>query len=207
MRKPKTIFSFDFKYIDLKSACNKKMKSSTHKILFLHGLDSSKESSKFQAIDAKNKVCINVDYRNLNYKTVEQFYCDIIEKIQPAILVGHSLGGYWALKMSKFFNLPAVIANPSLAPNFCLDYPAITEDDLDHDIPQFAYIELGDELLDMHQTVDQLESFMQVESIAGGHHRLAEPEKLNQLIEKIEIHYLNTPLNPHPIAKISNTTQ
>lgn len=168
------------------------MKSCTHKILFLHGLDSSKESTKFQAIDSENKFCINVDYRNLNYSTVEQFYRDIIEKIQPAILVGHSLGAYWALKMSKHFQLPTVIANPSLAPNFSLDYPAITEDDLDHDIPQFAYIELGDELLDMHQTADQLESFMQVDSINGGHHRLAEPEKINDLIAKIEKHYLNS---------------
>lgn len=167
------------------------MKISTHKILFLHGLDSSRESSKFQAIVAENKFCINVDYRNLNYAAVERFYCDIIEKLQPSILVGHSLGAYWALKMSKHFQLPTVITNPSLAPNFNLDYPAICEDDLDHDIPQFAYIELGDEILDMYQTVDQLESFMQVESIIGGHHRLAEPEKINELIAKIEKHYLS----------------
>lgn len=75
------------------------MTSSTLKILFLHGLDSSKESTKFEAIDAKNKYCINVDYRNLNFQTVATFYQDIIDKIKPEILVGHSLGGYWALKM------------------------------------------------------------------------------------------------------------
>lgn len=41
------------------------------RILFLHGLDSSRESTKFHAIDANKKFCINVDYRNLNYATVE----------------------------------------------------------------------------------------------------------------------------------------
>lgn len=161
------------------------MKICTQKVLFLHGLDSAKESRKFEAIDAKDKLCINVDYRNLNYNTVEAFYHDIIQKIKPEILVGHSLGAYWALKLSKAFQLPTVIANPSLAPNFRDDYPAIDIHDLDHDIPQFAYIELGDELLDMRQTADQLESFMQVESIEGGHHRLEHPEKINLLIQKL----------------------
>lgn len=164
------------------------MKSCTHKVLFFHGLDSSKESTKFQAIDAIQKICINVDYRNLNYSTVESFYQDMIEKIKPQILVGHSLGGYWALKMSKHFGLPTVIANPSLYPDFREDYPAISEQDLDHDILQYAYIELGDEVLDMHAIADQLESFMQVEAVSGGHHRLAEPENINKFIQQIA-HY------------------
>ncbi|NHC04431.1 esterase [Acinetobacter sp. 187] len=166
------------------------MKSCAHKVLFLHGLDSSRESTKFEAIDAVDKLCINVDYRNLNFSTVESFYCEMIEKIKPKILVGHSLGGYWALKMSKYFELPAVIANPSLSPNFREDYPQISEQDLDHDIPQFAYIELGDELLDMYATADCLESYMHVEKVEGGHHRLDEPEKINQFIYQIEQLYL-----------------
>ena len=70
------------------------------KILFLHGLDSSRESTKFHAIDAENKFCIDINYRNLNYQTVENFYNEIIEKIKPEMLIGHSLGAYWALKMS-----------------------------------------------------------------------------------------------------------
>ena len=160
------------------------------KILFLHGLDSSRESTKFHAIDSKNKFCINVDYRNLNYRTVETFYKDIIQKIKPEILVGHSLGSYWALKMSKAFQLPTIISNPSLAPTFRDDYPQILDEDLNHDIPQFAYIELGDEILDMHATADRLESYMQVEKIDGGHHRLEEPENLNKLIHQIETHFI-----------------
>lgn len=50
------------------------------KILFLHGLDSSRESTKFHAIDAKQKFCIDIDYRYLNFSTVASFYDDIIEK-------------------------------------------------------------------------------------------------------------------------------
>ncbi len=51
------------------------------KILFLHGLDSSRESTKFHAIQTEKKVCIDMDYRNLNYATVADLYQEIIEKL------------------------------------------------------------------------------------------------------------------------------
>ncbi|MGE8623085.1 YqiA/YcfP family alpha/beta fold hydrolase [Acinetobacter schindleri] len=162
------------------------MSQCTSKILFFHGLDSSRESTKFHAIDADHKYCIDVDYRNLNYATVAEFYNEIIEKIHPDILVGHSLGGYWALKMSQQHQIPCVIANPSLAPYFRDDYPAICDNDLQHDIPQLAYIELGDEILDMHAVQSQLEDYMQVEAVPGGHHRLETPERINPLILQIQ---------------------
>ncbi|WP_374663096.1 YqiA/YcfP family alpha/beta fold hydrolase [Acinetobacter sp.] len=166
------------------------MSACVSKILFLHGLDSSRESTKFHAIDAKQKFCIDVDYRNLNFQTVADFYHEIIDKIKPEIIVGHSLGGYWALKMSAAHSLPCVVANPSLAPNFRDDYPAICDADLDNDIPQFAYLELGDEVLDMHIVQEQLEDYMQVAAIEGGHHRLNTPENINKLIQQIEQAFL-----------------
>ncbi|ANF81336.1 esterase [Acinetobacter sp. NCu2D-2] len=165
------------------------MSQSQSKILFLHGLDSSKESTKFHAIDAVHKFCIDIDYRNLSFTTVAAFYDEIIEKIKPHIIVGHSLGGYWALKMSALHKIPCVIANPSLKPFFRDDYPEIDDADLQNDVPQMAYIELGDEILDMHAVQSQLEDYMQVEAIEGGHHRLAYPERINQLIEFIEVHH------------------
>ena len=113
------------------------MNPCTSKILFVHGLDSNRESTKFHAIDANQKFCIEIDYRNLNFQTVANFYRDIIAKIQPEILVGHSLGAYWALKMSVLHKIPAIIANPSLSPNFREDYPPIDEDDLEVAISKF----------------------------------------------------------------------
>ena len=156
------------------------------KILFFHGLDSSKESTIFHAIDSNKKYCVDVNYRNLSYLTVEEFYHNALSAIKPDLLIGHSLGGYWALKMSLQHRIPCIVANPSLAPDFREDYPAISEQDLEHDIPQIAYIELGDEVLDMYATTSFLEPYMQVEAIEGGHHRLAAPERLNALIAYME---------------------
>lgn len=165
------------------------MNTEMTKILFFHGLDSSRESTKFHALDSKNKFCINVDYRNLSFKGVTDFYLNIIEKLMPDILVGHCIGGYWALKMSHIFNIPCVIANPNLFPNFRADYPAIADIDLNHDIPQFAYLELGDEILNMHEIKEHLENYMPITSVNEGHHQLQHPENMNPLIHQIEKSY------------------
>lgn len=174
------------------------MNQSNLRILFLHGLDSSRESTKFHAIDANKKFCINVDYRNLNYATVEKFYNDAIETIKPNLLVGHSLGGYWALKLSAQHRLPAIIANPSLSPNFRDDYLPINEHDLEHDVPQIAYIELGDEILNMYEVSEKLEPFMQIKTLEGGHHRLAQPENLNLLIDYMQATFIKLVTNKSP---------
>ncbi|RKG35019.1 alpha/beta fold hydrolase [Acinetobacter guerrae] len=159
------------------------------KILFLHGLDSSRESTKFHAIQSTNKFCIDVDYRNLNYDTVASFYQNIIQSIRPDILIGHSLGGYWALKLSSQYQLATIVANPSLTPHFRDDYPPILPEDLDNDIPRLAYLELGDEVIDMRAVQSQLENYMLIDAIEGGHHRLEQPEKINHLIQHIQKQY------------------
>ena len=157
------------------------------KVLFFHGLDSSRDSSKFHAIHAAQKFCVTVDYRALSFHSVAHFYQDLIEKIRPDVIIGHSLGGYWALKMSLAQHIPAIVANPSLSPKFRDDYPAIEEADLEHDILQLAYLELDDEVLDMHAVQHQLEPYMQVAAVEGGHHRLARPENINILIERLQL--------------------
>lgn len=166
------------------------MEEKNIKILFLHGLDSSKDSTKFHAINTRNKFCIDIDYRNLTFDVVENLFKDMIETIQPHLLIGHSLGAYWALRMSYYYKLPAIIANPQLMPNFREDYPAICENLLNHDIPQIAYLEMSDELLDMHKVQHTLEKFMLVHTYNGGYHRLEHPEHLNTLIDYCKHHYL-----------------
>lgn len=159
------------------------------KILFLHGLDSSRTSKKFDAITYEQKYCIDVDYRQLSFNTVLDLYLNTIDKIKPNLLIGHGVGGYWALKLSYFFKLPAIIANPNLKPCFRSDYVDIQDSDLEHDIPQLAYIELGDEVLNMHETKAMLEQFMFIKTYAGGYHRLEHPENINPLIEFFTDHH------------------
>lgn len=84
-----------------------------------------------------------------------------------------------------------MIANPNLFPDFRDDYPAILDHDLDHDIPQFAYLELGDEILNMHEIKAHLENYMPITAVDTGHHQLQHPENINPLIQQIESAFLN----------------
>ena len=53
-----------------------------------------------------------------------------------------------------------------------------------------AYLELGDELIDMYAAQEILENYMLIQTVEGGHHRLLKPENINQLIEHLEQQYL-----------------
>ena len=79
--------------------------------------------------------------------------------------------------------------NPSLTPHFRDDYPPISAEDLDNDLPRLAYLELGDEVIDMREVQSQLENYMLIDAVEGGHHRLEQPEKINHLIEHIQKQY------------------
>lgn len=64
-----------------------------------------------------------------------------------------------------------------------------------------AYLELGDEQLDMYQVQEKLAPYMNIETFEGGHHRLAYPSRLNDLIMKI---YKNIWLKLMQIAYFSS---
>ena len=58
-------------------------------ILFFHGLNSSNNTNKFATIDRK-KYCETVDYLELGYDAVNNLYDELIDRIKPDVLVGHS---------------------------------------------------------------------------------------------------------------------
>lgn len=49
-----------------------------------------------------------------------------------------------------------IVANPSLTPSFRPDYPQLSEEELTLSNPKMAYLELGDEQLDMYQVQEKL---------------------------------------------------
>jgi len=51
---------------------------------------------------------------------IEQFLADLIIEDKDIVLVGTSLGGFWAHFFGYEFNLPVVIMNPSINPSVTL---------------------------------------------------------------------------------------
>ena len=87
-------------------------------ILYLHGFASSSGSAKVKSLQAFPDVTIvSFDLDVGPFKAIKQISSFIEEHIEKDImLMGSSLGGYYALHISAIFDLPAVLINPSMEP-------------------------------------------------------------------------------------------
>ncbi|MBM7457242.1 putative esterase YcpF (UPF0227 family) [Oceanisphaera litoralis] len=152
-------------------------------ILFFHGLDSDNETTKFTAISHSNKFCKRVDYRRQSHEDISRFYDGLITQYKPALLVGHSLGGYWALMKSDQHSLPCVLVNPQFYPSFRSDYSDLDPANCDPAIPRFVYLEMGDEVLDIERIYHALKGRVsRLEAVLGGHHRVANLDRMDELV-------------------------
>lgn len=88
-------------------------------IIYLHGFKSSGESDKVQQLRNHFKDTVKIEGPTLspNPNQVISQISNLIRSIDgPIILVGTSLGGFYATYLSARFDIPAFIINPSLKP-------------------------------------------------------------------------------------------
>lgn len=159
-----------------------------HQVIFFHGFGSSPATNKFDAIDY-SKTCILVDYANEEYFDIDKKHHEHVEQVIAdgfiPIIVGHSLGGYWALRMAERFNVSCILINPQLWP----DSQQIRDVDAYTDIdnlraPKYVYIETGDEMINVSRTLDWAIKNAQLKTYQGGHHRVERLDVINQLIDQ-----------------------
>lgn len=92
------------------------------KLIYLHGLDSDSNAIKAQIVDAYCRQYypqINVIRPDLNRTPDEvvALLTDLIGDGKDTVLMGSSLGGYFANLMSDRLQVPAVLLNPSIRPD------------------------------------------------------------------------------------------
>lgn len=162
-----------------------------HMVIFFHGFDSSSKTDKFSVIKHQPKLCLDVDYRSEQYLDIDANYHDIIDSALAdgyiPVLVGHSLGGYWAVKMAQRFALSVVLVNPQLWPTSELirdidmyrPEPAISSNS-----PKYVYVETGDDVIDVERTINWAMKYASVRIYEGGHHRVEKLDAINTLIDK-----------------------
>lgn len=151
-------------------------------ILFMHGLNSSNQTNKYDIIN-REKHCETIDYLKMGYAAVDKFYDELIDRIKPDVLVGHSLGGYWALKKSAERNIPCVLLNPSLFPKV-EGYAAITTNELAKAPMIHAYIELGDEVINGYAIAKFLRPKSALRLNQSGCHRIKQVYMINAIIDQ-----------------------
>lgn len=175
-------------------------------VLFIHGLNSSKNSNKYTCLEGIDKDCIEFDYQNSKPT-------DVIEKLalrvgqgDIKVIVGHSFGGGIAMTLSAKFQLPCVVVNPSFdAANFKNGFRCdfndfylwthkIQRGCISGDFPNPAFgiglLEFGDEIVNQEDNA-WIGKYLELKTWPDGHHRFSRLQELKDSVEYL----LNTPLS------------
>lgn len=82
------------------------------KIVYLHGLDSNNLGSKNEWLKSISELCDPlIDYRE---KCIYQKLKSQISVFNPDIIIGSSMGGYFAYNFAKELNIDSILFNPAL---------------------------------------------------------------------------------------------
>jgi len=92
------------------------------KIIYLHGFNSDgngRTAQKLKEIYKKNILTPSYDYSNADkgFKYINNLILETFKKDPEVILVGTSLGGFWANILAEKYDLKCVLINPSLNPS------------------------------------------------------------------------------------------
>ena len=88
------------------------MKKEEARVVFLHGLESSSVSDKAKWLEVNyNAYCPEMDYRNPN--EFQDLYNEIL-KINPRMIIGSSMGGYFAYAIGTLLGIKTMLLNPAV---------------------------------------------------------------------------------------------
>jgi len=173
------------------------MKRQEQPMEYLHGFGSSFDplSTKIQTLKSLGDVTgSDYDYSEPFNRVLDSMIRSVSQR-QPDLLVGTSLGGFYAAALSSRLGIPFVAINPSIDPRRSLaryegqgtswtgaayhltravidGYPEYSLD-ANHGL---ILLDRGDEICDAEMTEQFLGPYYQIISYAGGHHRFAHME-------------------------------
>ena len=91
-------------------------------IIYIHGFNSGPNSNTGLKLKSKytDAIIVSYDFKNANTakKDIEKVIIENITK--DILLIGSSLGGFWANYMAEEYNLPCILINPSIDPDVSL---------------------------------------------------------------------------------------
>jgi uncharacterized protein len=125
-------------------------------ILYLHGLESSNICDKVDFLkENANVVAPSIDYSDPGLEE-KLFY--IVEKFEPDVIIGSSMGGYVGMMLANKYNIDCVLFNPAIhsrpmEPNL----RSLIYDGPKHGLNSVVVLGLEDEVIDPAKTEDILE--------------------------------------------------
>jgi predicted esterase YcpF (UPF0227 family) len=184
--------------------------------IYLHGFNSGydPEADKIKILEKIGKVSGITYDTYASYEEIKEYLLRNIDYSDDLVMVGTSLGGYWASEIAKVLKVPSVIINPCHEPSVMLKKYEdcnnenhqtgkincltrfVTETYKDKDLvgntEEFFYTPLvlldsGDEVISSTRTSNVLSEFP-MKIFGGGNHRFAH---MNEALEYIQ-NYIRT---------------
>lgn len=154
------------------------------KILNIHGYHGSPKNSAYQALEALGCEIIapSLDYDNVSPENILGSLKYIIADKRPDIIVGTSLGGFYAAVLSAQFDCPVMLVNPFLMSFLTFDGDVRPRRDIKSLIGLFGHLSKldssnvscivgdNDELLGDHRFTEELLGNPRFRRIPGGGH-------------------------------------
>jgi predicted esterase YcpF (UPF0227 family) len=153
-------------------------------VIYFHGMGSSGTTSEKAAFLRKYYTVYAPDIPMGYYQAMEHllsFVKDVLiaHRLQNVVLVGSSLGGYWASRMADCFRLPCVLINPSCNPGPRLPAYGYAEESKDYaplapiadDLSRIVLLSTNDEVLDYTEAYKVFDQCASVRLFADGGHR------------------------------------
>lgn len=87
-------------------------------ILYVHGFRSSGSGDTARMIREvfPEDTVISPDFDLEDPELTAQTFYDVLDTVKVDLIIGSSLGGYWALLFAKTHGIPSLVFNPSLTP-------------------------------------------------------------------------------------------
>ena len=84
------------------------------KILYIYGYGSSPESSTYKWLknNLPNTVVYSFGYVQSDPENSIPYLCSLVEELDIDIVIGSSLGGWYAMHVASICSLPSILINP-----------------------------------------------------------------------------------------------
>lgn len=137
-------------------------------VLFFHGFESSLPSGKVDVLNdfGLDAVGVPMHYDTQNPYSLAQ---DFVIKSQPKLIIGSSMGGYFALKIGTHLNIPLILLNPALV---CRPISFDEPIEFGHHRPKiWSLLGAQDDLIPFKENEEDLLKFGAIVEVGGHGHR------------------------------------
>jgi len=125
-------------------------------VLYLHGLESSNVGDKVDFLkENANVVAPAIDYSD---PALEEKLLYIVEKFQPDLIIGSSMGGYVGGMLANRYDIECILYNPAIhsrpmEPNL----KSLIDDDISPSFKPLVILGMNDDVIDPCESIDALE--------------------------------------------------